>query len=299
MNRQSLPIAVLCLLPLLSGCVTRVRTVRRTRPPSIVQAAPIPSLIDELDQRYDSIQTMSATVEITASTGGGKTGEVKEFPAFSGYIFLRKPEELRVLLLVPVLRSKALDMVSDGKSFKLLIPPRNKAITGTNVPVAKPSANGLENLRPYVFFDSLLVRGPNKEQIVSRTLETRIVEPPVVPGQLKRGDLIEEPDYDIEMLGKPNGQIVKTQRVVHINRENLLPYRQEIYDEAGQIVTRASYSNYQTFGNVQFPTMIRIERPLDLYTLNVSITKLVLNEKLEDDQFELKVPETVPITVMK
>ena len=299
MTRQSLPITVLCLLPLLSGCVTRVRAVRRTRPPSVVQAAPIPALIEELDQRYDSIQTMSATVEITASTGGGKTGEVKEFPAFSGYIFLRKPEELRVLLLVPVLRSKALDMVSDGKTFKLLIPPRNKAITGTNAPVAKPSANGLENLRPYVFFDSLLVRGPDKEQIVSRTLDTRIVEPPVVPGQVKRGDLIEEPDYDIEMLGKPNGQIVKTQRVVRINRENLLPYRQEIYDEAGQIVTRVSYSNYQTFGNVQFPMMIHIERPLDLYTLNVSITKLVLNEKLEDDQFELKIPETVPVTVMK
>ncbi len=298
MNRASLPIAALCLLAPLSGCVTRVRSVRRTRPPAVVQSAPIPSLVDELNRRYDVIQTMSATVEITASTGGGKTGEVKQYPAFSGYIFLRKPEDLRVLLLVPVLRSKALDMVSDGKDFKLLIPPHNKAIVGTNT-VTKPSANGLENLRPYVFFDTLLVGGPHQDQLVSRTQETRLIEPKVVPGQPRSPDLIEEPDYDIEMLGQPKGQIVRTQRVVHISRENLLPYRQEIYDETGQIVTRASYSNYQTFGNIQFPMTIRIERPLDLYTLDLTITKLTLNEKLDDDAFELKIPDTVPVTVMK
>jgi outer membrane lipoprotein-sorting protein len=31
----------------------------------------------------------------------------------------------------------------------------------------------------------------------------------------------------------------------------------------------------------------------------VTIVKLTLNQKLEDDQFELKIPEGIPIQVMK
>lgn len=282
-----------CLAPLLSGCVTtRVHPVRRTRPPTIVESEPLPSLITDLTHRNNEIRSLSATIELVASTGGGQTGQIKEFPSFSGYIFLRKPEDLRVLLLVPVLRSKALDMVSDGKTFTLLIPPRNRAIVGTNNPVSKPSSNGLENLRPYVFFDSLLVQGPGPDEIVSRTLDTRIFEDPTTK------QLIEEPDYDIEMLGKPDGQIVHTQRVVHISRQTLLPYRQDIYDRAGQIVTRASYSNYQDFGSIRFPTTIRIERPLDQYAITLTFTKLTFNDKLDDDQFELKLPDTVQVQHM-
>ena len=281
-------LALLCLLPSLSGCITaRVKLVRHTRPPTVVESSPLPSLIKEIAARNSRIRTMSATVEIVAATGGGKTGEIKTYPSFSGYIWLRKPEDLRVLLLVPVLRSKALDMVSDGKTFTLLIPPRNKAITGTDDPVVKPSANGLENLRPYVFFDSLLVQGPGSDQIVSRTLDTRLLEDP------KSKDLIEEPDYDVAMLGKPEGPIARTERVIHISRQTLLPYRQDIYDRDGQIVTRASYSNYQDFGDIRFPTTIHIDRPLDLYSLTLTFTKVTFNEKLDADQFELKIPETV------
>ena len=62
---------------------------------------------------------MKATVEISATTGGSLQGHVTESPSFSGYIFLRKPEDLRVILLVPVLRNQAMDMVSDGKTWKL------------------------------------------------------------------------------------------------------------------------------------------------------------------------------------
>ncbi len=236
---------------------------------------------------------MNMTVEVTASTGGGKTGAVKEFPAFSGYIFFRKPSDLRVLLLVPVLRSKAIDMVSDGKTFKLLIPPRNKAIVGNNE-VTQPSKNGLENLRPDVFLDSLLVKGPDADQIVSRTLDTRIIEP-----SDKTKNLIELPDYDLQILGKPEGQIVRTARVLHIGRDNLLPYQQEIYDASGQIVTRTNYSNYQRFGEINFPSKIVIDRPLDQYSLTLTITKATFNEKLEEDTFELKIPDTVPIQQMK
>jgi outer membrane lipoprotein-sorting protein len=278
--------------PALTGCLTYTRSVPKTRVADVVLNATLDQLLTQLNARYDAVQTINASVEIAATTGGGLQGKVTEHPSFSGYIFLRKPEDLRVLLRVPILGSQALDMVSDGKNWKLWIPPRHMAMMGTSA-VSKPSANGLENLRPAVFFDSLLVHGLGSDQIVALTSNTRLIENPK-----NKKDLIEEPDYDLEILDQPRGQTAHTVRLIHISRASLLPYQQDIYDSDGNVVTRAVYSNYQSFNDVLFPMKIEIKRPLDQYTLTVTLTKLTLNQKLDDDQFELKIPEGVPIKTM-
>ncbi len=280
------------MVPALTGCLKHTRIVPRTFPAEIVMSTSLDTLIQEVNTRFDAIQTLKATVEITASTGGSQQGKVIEYPSFSGYIFLRKPEDLRVILLVPVLRNQAMDMVSDGKKWTLWIPPRNRAMEGTGQ-VTKPSKNGFENLRPAVFFDSLLVRGLEPSEIVSLTTDMRIV-----PNPKKKNELVEEPDYDLQILSPPQGQTEHTLRVIHISRVNMLPYQQDIYDDEGKIATQAVYSNYQNFGDVRFPTRIVITRPIDQYSLTVNITKLTLNEKLDNDQFELKIPDTVPIQKM-
>jgi outer membrane lipoprotein-sorting protein len=43
---------------------------------------------------------------------------------------------------------------------------------------------------------------------------------------------------------------------------------------------------------------IEIKRPQDQYDLAITITKLTLNQKLDDDQFELKFPEGVTVRTM-
>ena len=277
----------------LTGCLGHTRVVPKTRLADVVMSTSVDTMAKQLNDRFDEIQTLSASVSIVATTGGGLQGFEKDSVSFSGYIFIRKPEQLRVLLRVPVLGSTALDMVSDGQNFKMVIPPRNRAIVGTNV-VTKHSKNGLENLRPPVFFDSMLVRGLGPSQVLSLTSDTRVVD------LGKKGkDLVEEPSYDVIILGQPEGQLVRTLRVVHINSTDLLPYAQDIYDDSGQVVTKAFYSNYQNFGDIPFPTTILIQRPQDHYSLKVTIIKLTLNQKMEDDQFELKIPEGIPIQKME
>jgi outer membrane lipoprotein-sorting protein len=283
---------LIAVAPALTGCLTHTRSVPKTRPADVVLNAALDQLLQQVNTRFDSIQTINASVEIAATTGGARQGQVTEHPSFSGYIFLRKPEDLRVLLRVPILGSQALDMVSDGKNWTLWVPPRHLAMTGTSE-VTKPSANGLENLRPAVFLDALLVRGLGPNQIVALNNDIRIVS-----NEKKKNDLIEEPDYDLEILEQPHGQTAHTLRVIHISRANLLPYQQDIYDPDGNIVTRAFYSNYQTFNDIPFPMKIEIKRPLDQYSLTVTMTKLALNQKLDDDQFELKIPDGVPIKNM-
>ena len=162
-----------------------------------------------------------------------------------------------------------------------------------NSEVANPPQHGLESLRPKVIFDSLLVRGLGPDQIVDMTQDSR-----VIPDPKDKKQLIEEPDYELTILEPPQGQTAHTLRVIHIGRSTLLPYQQDIYDQNGYVVTQAYYSNYQTFGDIPFPMKIEIKRPQDQYGLAITITKLTLNQKLEDDQFEVKFPEGVPVKTM-
>jgi outer membrane lipoprotein-sorting protein len=292
-TRRAVAALCLSLAPALTGCLTHTYSVPKARPADVILNANLEQLIGQVNSRFDEIKTMNASVVIEATTGGSRKGEATDSPAFSGYIFLRKPEDVRVILRVPLLGSQALDMVSDGKTWKLWIPPKNRALEGTNV-VTTPSKNSLENLRPSIFFDSLLVRGVSPNEVVSLTSDLRILENPK-----KKKDLIEESDYDIEVLTPPNGQVAHTLRVIHISRANLLPYQQDIYNESGQIVTRAFYTDYQKFGFTLFPTHIIIRRPIDQLSLSVVITKLGVNQPLENDQFELNIPASVPIQKMQ
>jgi outer membrane lipoprotein-sorting protein len=291
--RKILILGVIGVLPALTGCFAHVRYVPKTRVADVIMSASLDDMARQLVDRYNSMQTFNATVEIAATTGGGLQGKETQYTSFAGYILMRKPEFLRVLLLVPVVRTQALDMVSDGQNFKLLIPPRKRAIVGSNT-VTTESKNGLENLRPDVFFDSMFVQGPEQDQIISMTTDIRVIE-----SGKKKKDLIEEPAYSMQILAKPEGQTVRTLRVIHINSTDLLPYQQDIYNDKGQVVTKAHYSNYHYYGNTPYPSNIVIERPRDHYSLTVNITKLTLNQKLDDDQFELKIPENIPIETLK
>lgn len=282
------------LLPLLAvlsltGCVTRVRTVRKVVLAPNAMNATLEQLEQAVNSEYNAIRTLNASVDITATTGGQHEGKVKENPTFAGYFFLRKPSDLRVLLLVPVLRSRALDMVSNGKTFKLIIPARNRAVEGSEV-VTATSKNGLENLRPSIIRDALLIPPILPDDYVSLTQDSRILPP--APG---RKEAIEEPDYDISVYHTETDHLLRLVRVIHIGRVSLRPYRQDLYNDRGQIVTTVEYDHYQTVGNIAYPLSIMVTRPLDEYTLKIFITKLTLNKPLDDEQFALKIPPGMPV----
>ena len=63
---------------------------------------------------------------------------------------------LRMIGLLPIVRSRAFDMVSDGTQFQLSIPPKNRFVTGKDE-ITTVSSNSLENLRPKVIYDALLM----------------------------------------------------------------------------------------------------------------------------------------------
>jgi outer membrane lipoprotein-sorting protein len=290
--RQAAAIGLLALTPALTGCLRHTRSVLKTRPPDIILSTSLDHLLDQVNQRNQTIQSMTATVHIIATTGGSQRGEVTqshkgevtEYTPLSGYIVIGKPEQIRVIIELPYGVGQVLDMVSDGKTFKMLIPHKNCAITGSDV-VTNTAQKGFYALRPPVILDSLMIQGRQDDQVVSMTQDSRTLRDPKT-----QKDVIEEPDYDIEFLSQPDGQVEHTLRVIHIGRSTLLPYRQDIYNADGKVETQADYSNYKKFGDISFPTKIVIQRLLDEYTLAITIDKVNFNQQLPPDQFELEIP---------
>jgi outer membrane lipoprotein-sorting protein len=285
-NLRALSVLVMAMTAGLTGCFSTTRLVLKTQAPDTYRTESVEEVEKSVSDQDAAVKTLNAQVMITATTGGSKEGSVKEYTSFKGYIFIRKPADLRVILQLPLIGSRALDMVSNGDSFTLM-----RASSHGNVwmqgadKVTKPSKNGLENLRPAVFLDSLLVPGVKSDELVALTESTRLLNEDV-----RHKVAIAEPDYDLNVLKVKSGDVLQVQRVVRISRVTMLPFEQDIYDDNGQIVTQATYEAYQDYGGQQFPTVITIRRPLDEYSLKIDVTKLTLNETFEADQFELKIP---------
>ncbi len=285
------------LLPL-NGCLwVRTRTVDKRIVAANVQEATLDELLKQMADRYAAVNTLTLSVNITATSGGAHQGQEKDLPSVAGYIFLRKPADLRVLLLVPFVRSRAIDMVSDGKNFKLLISiPHAHAVVGPEA-MTTPSKNGLENLRPSIIRDALQIPPVSPDDYVALTTNFRLLAP-----AHGHKEAIEEPDYDLTILHHKNGEsnehVLERLRVIHISRVTLLPYEQDLYDDAGRLVTTINYDKFQKFGDTMYPASIFIKRPIDEYTLQIDVTKLVLNQPIDDEQFKLPIPDGVPVQQM-
>ena len=190
--------------------------------PAIEQTATPEELVARLNQRWEALGSLNASVEMQASVLKTKEGLAKDYPAIRGIILMLKPGMLRVYGRVPVIGTRAFDMVSDGKDFTLWIPAYNVAYKGSNT-VKRKSANPLENLRPGSFLDALVVRGlePDDEYMV--TADTDTLE------DKSRKRLSIEPEYQLSIMRRKAGSPQKTPvRVVTFHRDDLLPYEHDI-----------------------------------------------------------------------
>ena len=259
--------------------------------------ASVAQLVNGVNDRYSAISSLTATVDFQATTGGARQGKQTDITPFHGYILLRKPAMLRVVGLLPVVHLHAFDLASDGQTFKLVIPPRSRAIVGTNK-VTKPSANTLENLRPDIFLDSVLIKSIEPERLVYLTNTS----------QTHRQDkkLVETPEYDLH-VGEEDPQatdglkvhVLKPMRVIRFSRLTLLPIGQDIYDADGGVETHVEYGPYRQFGTAHMPSSIVIQRPREAYQITISVQKVVVNQPLGDEQFVLKIPSDYKVQTLQ
>src|SRR6266581_2141004 len=268
----------------LTGCLFRSHKVQ----PREVSKAPLKTatqaeLIEYVNTQAARVQSMQATVDIDTSVGGSKKGTVTDYKQIRGYVLIRRPAMLRMIGLMPIVRNRAFDMVSDGHIFKLWIPPKNRFIIGRNDIETHNPNQALESLRPQVIYDALLLRevDPKSEIAVMESGYETVTD-------AKRHHL-QQPDYELEIIRKGGNGWFLSRKII-FSRTDLLPHRQLIYDENGNVATDTRYEGYKDYKGINFPNQIQIDRPQEEYSITLTIVKLQINEPLPDDKFALEQP---------
>src|SRR5580698_2222174 len=274
-------LVLLIELPL-TGCLFRSRKVQPPLAAGPLKTATQQELIEAINTQALRIQTIQATADIDTSVGGAKKGQITDYQEIRGYLLVRKPSMLRMVGLAPVVRTTAFDMVSDGKDFKLSIPPKDRFVVGRNDVETHSLTQPLENLRPRHIYDALLIREIASDEIAVVESETETV---VISKKQRR----EQPEYVVDVIHQAGHGWVLARKIV-FNRSDLLPHRQILYDDQGDIVTDASYQDYRDQDGVSFPWQIEISRPKEEYDITLTLVKLDLNRPLGDDKFVLEQP---------
>ncbi len=274
--------AFLAILPL-TGCLFRSRRVERQVSTAPLKSATQAELIDYINSQAAKIRTLQATVDIDTSVGGMKKGKVTDYQQIRGYILVRKPSMLRMIGLMPIVRNRAFDMVSDGRDFKLWIPPKNRFVIGRNDVESHNLEQPLENVRPQHIYDALILReiDPQNEIAVMENNFEVVTD--------AKHHQVQQADYEIDVIRRGQ-QGWSLSRKIIFSRTDLLPHRELVYDQSGNLATDAHYEEYKNYNGVNFPSQIEIWRPQEEYDITITIVKLQLNEPLPDDKFALAQP---------
>lgn len=282
---------------LLSGCwvISTTRKLPVPKAPSVVQTVAPDELVAILNQRWETLNTMTAKVEIQLSVLKTDVGVARDFTTIGGQILFSKPQKLRVLGRAPIVGLPIFDMASDGNGFTLYIPSKKIAYKGPTT-VTRKSPNQVENLRPGFFLDALLVRGLEPDDFYSVTSDSETIE------DTAKKHLYFVPEYILSITRhNPGSRRDTPERVITFHRDDLLPYQEDLYNSDGILETQVSYTNYQDFGSGRYPSVVTIKRPLENAQIVLTIDKVAQNVKLPADQnqFVVNVPPDATIKTLE
>lgn len=265
-----------------TGCLFRTRPVEDRYSKAPLKEATQQQLIDMINQQAEAIRTLKAIVDIDTSAGGIKKGKVTDYKEIRGSVVARQPGELHMIGLMPIVRTTAFDMVSDGNTFKLWIPPKNRFVIGLNRAEIPSVNNPMENIRPQNIFDALLIRSiaPPEMAVRENGYETF---------HDSKGHRILQEDYELIVVSS-DGNNGRLSRKIVFSRTDLKPHRQYIYHEDGTLATDASYAEYKDYDGVSYPSRIDIYRPQEEYDIRLNMLKVEINKPLTNDQFVLEQP---------
>lgn len=273
---------LIALLPTV-GCLFHTRPVEETYSKVPLKESSQADLISLINQQSEKIKSFQATVDIDTSAGGAKKGHVTEYKEIRGYVLARQPAMLHFIGLMPIVRTTAFDMVSNGQQFKLWIPPKNRFVIGSSETAERNPDHPMENIRPQDIYQALLIQPIAPPEIAVLENGTEILHD-------TKGHRVLQDDYELIVIKKNNdNQGILTRKIV-FSRVDLLPHREYIYDDKGNLITDAHYAAYKEYDGVNYPSRIEIFRPQEEYDITLNILKLDMNKPLKDEQFTLEQP---------
>lgn len=249
----------------------------------LAQVATREELIGKYNAIAHGLKSLDATVQLKPTAGSKYSGVIEEYHDVKAFLLAQRPANIRVIGQAPVIGKTVFDMTSDGETFHVWIPSKNKFLVGP-VALERISSKPIENLRPQHLLSALLWTEIQKEEPV----------------------LFEEFDgeraryYVLTVLR--GGYQLEILRKIWFDRADLQVARLEGFGPNGVLLSDARYSNWEPLTAPEqppaatapeigaFPRTIQIDRPHDDYRLDLQITKLMLNQDIPADRFNLEQP---------
>ena len=268
------------------GCAVSHKTVAKPSQASgPLQTATKAQLIDLYNHQVQAVQSLNAAVTMKLTAGSAYSGVIEQYHEVNGFVLAARPANIRVIGQAPVISKNVFDMVSDGTTFSIYIPSKNKFIVGP-ANLERHAEKPIENLRPQHLTDALFwlpiaERAPVLMEEASeengRYYVLTVVRRGTEAGATNDAD-----------SGSMDWQIA---RKIWFSRVDMRVTRIENFGpDGGKVASDVRYGNWQPAGTLTYPWQIAISRPGDDYQLQIVIKKLTVNEPVGADRFILAQP---------
>lgn len=249
----------------------------------VAQVATRGELIEKYNAIANGVKSLDATVQMKPTAGSQYSGVIEQYHEVKAFLLAERPAYIRVIGEAPVIGKTVFDMTSDGETFHVWIPSKNKFLVGP-VALQRTSSKPIENLRPQHLLDALLWTEIRKEEsVLFQEFDGESARYYVLT--VLRGG------YQMEVL-----------RAIWFDRANLQVVRLQDFGPNGILLSDVQYFDWEPLtaaeqppgatqtGISAFPRVIQIDRPHDDYQLNLQIIKLMLNGDIPVEHFKLEQP---------
>jgi outer membrane lipoprotein-sorting protein len=271
----------LALSLLLSGCIIRKTAVPQNQRLLPAQTRSFSEILQILTERSHAVKTLRAVrVVFQPSAGGRKKNEVTEVREIDGYMLVNRPGDIHIHLNAPFLKTTLADMVSDGREYKVWSPLNNNFYVGRadepiqigkvdlQLPPPKDIASAifvdispyLDNPDKYRLFQTETVQGQRSYYVIT---------------------VVDIEDHSVEAHALEE---------IWIDRTNMEIARQVMYGKEGVMVTDTDFSGYPSSGEVLFPKVVQIHRPVEDVNLTIKFERAESNVDLPSEYFQLLQP---------
>jgi hypothetical protein len=299
--------AAAALLILLPACVSRRIDLPPIVPPS--REAALSELI-EIAQEGQKARTLIVRAELQFETlEKAEEGVGRRYRSGQGRVLLARPNFIRLNIEAPLLSVNIADMASNGDRFQLLIYPEEYRafIEGSNEKSYTDQARQLDR-NPKLQQAGPLVN--IRPQHITQALFPQPIdlEDPDIEPNMNEDIVLEDDDRP---GARKNQQIKRSYYVLTVNvrgepaprgkywfdrTRDLTLVRYQHFDSKGRLVGDVRYSGAllppEPEVGLRLPSQIRIERPYDNYTLQMTLKpdSIMVNRDIPSTAFQLEPP---------
>jgi hypothetical protein len=269
------------------GCAVSHKTVvKPSQAPAPLESATKHDLVDSYNRQAQAIQSLNAGVSMKLTAGTAYSGVIEQYHEVNGFILAARPASIRVIGQAPVVGKNIFDMVSDGSTFSIYIPSKNKFIVGP-ADLERRAEKPIENLRPQHLVDALFWPPITEKEPVlfeeASEAGARYYILTVVRSASPR-------TADEQSKSQGTLSAWEIARKIWFDRSGLRVSRIENFVSDGKVASDVTYANWQATGATNYPWQVNVTRPGDDYQLQITIKKLAVNEPIAPDRFSLQQP---------